>query len=110
MCGKKYIEEIKLIGGDDFAFEVEFTFDDETAALSEGDTVEAIIHDGDEEIILPSKPIKGNIAPFYLSGEFTASLMKNENASYYEFCVRINRANGEKHTPIHRFPLIVRRC
>ncbi len=104
--------EFEIVAGDDFGFDVEILNTDNTPAeLDGGDSIEAVIHDGGEERILKSRGIAKNTASFYLSSDFTRSLLKdNRDACYLEMCVRVSFANGGRNTVIRRFPLTIRRC
>lgn len=112
MCGNIYPDgDMEIIGGDDFAFDVKFSVDDQPAEFSEGDTAEMVIHDGEHETVRPAMSIDGDVASFYLPSGYTESLLKDgARASYYQYCIRVNWSNGGRHTPVCRKALKVVRC
>ena len=102
---------IEVIGGDDFAFSVDFLYDGKPGTFEDGDTAEMLIHGDDKDITIPAVKLGSNIASFYLSCELTQSLLRDgEDESYYEYCISVKWASRGKHTPIHRKSLTVKRC
>lgn len=102
---------IEIIAGDDITLNVDFLFDNEAGTFEDDDTAEMLIHGDNEEFVIPSKQIENNTASFYLSSDFTQSLLRDgETESYYDYCICVNWASRGRHTPIHRKTLIVKRC
>ncbi|MBR1810795.1 MAG: hypothetical protein IJ766_03970 [Clostridia bacterium] len=99
-----------IIAGDDRCFYVEFTNDDAPgeAVLSDGDTVQAVIHVAELKIILNGE-ISGDTAAFYLSEEQTRQLGAYEYEHVY-LCVHIYWDNGGRYTAIKDMTLRIERC
>lgn len=103
--------QITIVAGDDFTLGVDF-YDEKNQpfVLSEGDKCELVIHLGDDEKTFAAVEQSENTAKFFLSGEVTNSLTENKNRGIFEYCVRINLADGTRQTPIHRSQLTIERC
>lgn len=104
-------DDIVIISGDDFTLGVDF-FDENNAPfdLLEGDKCELVIHCGNNEKNFAPSEQSGNTAKFFLSGEVTRFLRDNRNSGMFEYCIRINFADGTRHTAIHRRKLTIERC
>lgn len=104
-------KELCIVAGDDFTLGIDFfDEDDNPFDLSERDRCELVIHCGNDEKIFAPSEQSGNTAKFFLSGTKTKSLRENRASGMFEYCVRINLADGTRHTPIYRQRLTIERC
>lgn len=103
--------ELHCIAGDDLTLAVDFTADGQALELSEEDQAELILHfpDGVEQVF-EAVAQDGSTATFVFSGAQTADLAYKNPFGRYQYCVRLQFADGTQHTPIHREPLIIKRC
>ena len=104
-------EALCAVAGDDLTLAVDFTADGQALLLADGDRAELILHlpDGTEQQFAAHSQ-EGSTATFVFSGAQTADLAYKNPFGRYQYCVRLQFADGTQHTPIHREPLIIKRC
>ena len=103
--------ELHCIAGDDLTLAVDFTADGEALELPNGDRAELVLHlpDGEEQVFAADLQ-DGSTATFVFSGAQTAGLLQKNPTGRFRYCVRLHFADGSQCTPIHREPLIIKRC
>lgn len=109
MCNQN-INDIEIIAGDDCCYQVEFLNEDTPYIIQEGDVIEMIIHGNGGDRHIQAMSTENNIATFYLSKEYTHSLLQNNMGCSYRYCIAITYSNGGHYTPIYRQLLKVKRC
>lgn len=106
-----YEKILSAVAGDDLVLCVRLENDDGSEVdLDTVRAAELVVHFGDEERVYNYEEREGGTVKYHLDGRETAALLTLKPDGCFYCCVRVKFLDGCVDTPIHRMPLLIRRC